>query len=70
MLWHWPLYPEARVLARTGAEAMPVLDFLAAYSIPPREVAEIRAYFSVNQSPFQPEPKISTATPVPAMGAG
>ena len=48
----------------------PLSDILAAHSIPPREVAEIGAYFSVNQSPVQPEPKISTATPAPAMAAG
>jgi uncharacterized protein YuzE len=48
----------------------PLPEILATYSIPPGEAAKIRAYFSVNQSPVQPEPKISTGTRAPAMATG
>ena len=48
----------------------PVDDILAAYSIPAHEAAEIRAYFCFNQSPVQPEPRISTGTRAAAMAAG
>lgn len=45
----------------------PLPEILATYNIPQQEEAEIRAYFRVKESPVQHEPKLSTATPAPAM---
>jgi uncharacterized protein YuzE len=47
----------------------PLADMLAAYTIPPEEVAEIKAYFCVQQSQIQQSPQISMASPAPAMVA-
>jgi uncharacterized protein YuzE len=47
----------------------PLTDILATYSVPPAEAAEIRSYFCIRQSPAQPEPRISTGSPAPAMAA-
>ncbi len=49
----------------------PLTDILAKYSVPPTEAAELRAYFcSRQESPIQPEPRMSTGSPAPAMSAG
>jgi uncharacterized protein YuzE len=48
----------------------PVTEVLSTYSIPPQEAAEIRAYFCFQESPVQPQPKMSTGSSAPAMAAG
>lgn len=45
----------------------PLTDILDTYGIPPREAAELRAYFCVNESPAQPSPKMSTGSPAPVL---
>ncbi|HEY6788848.1 MAG TPA: DUF2283 domain-containing protein [Trebonia sp.] len=48
----------------------PLADILAAYSIPPKEVTQLKSYFCVEKSPVLPRPQISTGSPAPAMAAG
>lgn len=55
----------------SAVHSWPLAGILASYKIPDQEVAEIRSYFRLQGSQLvQPEsPKISIASPAPAMAA-